>query len=404
MGPTFFERSRNIFRFKFDERGEVSGGSVVGSTRRLCRTQNSSLIFCKWPTHINDNPCPSLEANITATSVHFCFRLPFDSPSSIMPGLGATDPADLEAHARAQLGLTRQLQVTRRIAPHPSKGGAPGYPAWYRVEQLAKRANGEPFEVSEQSLDRWEIRLFQYRMTGNKPREQLVSADMMNLVLFLLAYPDATQQEMAVFIYNEGGELYTVQTISQRLKDLDITKKQAATDAYQSMKEDVQYRLDCFFNFLPPLGIRDVPRYKLIDIDEFGMTLEKLNCKGGWAMKIFRVRKDGHYHHGAKVTCLLGIEPGDPRVPTNQRGSIENPRRWVTCIRQIGTTAIVFCDFCDKICTDIENNPLPNTDDHRILMWDNLISHHSAYVHQTVTGRPGPPRFSSWRVRSITQR
>ena len=84
---------------------------------------------------------------------------------------------------------------------------------------------------------------------------------------------------------------------------------------------------------------------------------------GGRALKIFRVRKDGHYHHGAKITCLLGIEPGDPRVPAGTRGSIQNPRRWVKCIRQIGTTAIVFRDFCDAICRSIENNPIPGIDD-----------------------------------------
>ena len=37
---------------------------------------------------------------------------------------------------------------------------------------------------------------------------------------------------------------------------------------------------------------------------------------------------------------------------------------------------------------------MEGTDDHRIFIWDNLAAHHSAYVHQTVTGREGPRRFS----------
>ena len=312
-----------------------------------------------------------------------------------MPGLGATDPADLEAKARAQLGLSRQLQVNRRIPPHPGKGGSPGYPVFYRLMQLDKKHNGEDVDASRRSLGRWDVREIPYRMTGNKQRSQIVGIDLVNLVIFLLAWPDATQDEMAVFIYNEGGEkLFTRQAISGRLNEMDITKKKAATDSYQSQRDDVQFRLHCFFNCSLPLGIRDVPRFKLMDLDEFGVTLEKMNRTGGWSLKIFRVRKDGHYHHGSKITCLLGIEPGDPRVPANTRGSIEQPRRWVKCIRQIGTTAMVFSDFCDSICRDIETNPLPGTDDDRIFMWDNLISHHSAYVHQTITGRPGPPRFS----------
>lgn len=113
-------------------------------------------------------------------------------------------------------------------------------------------------------------------------------------------------------------------------------------------------------------------------------------------MKVHRVRKPGHYHHGAKITVLFAIEAGDPRLPPNQRGSVENPRRWCRCVRSLGTTTNIFRDFCELICSNIETNPVPNfdTDDHRILMWDNLTAHHSAYVHQTVTGRGGPNQFS----------
>ena len=41
--------------------------------------------------------------------------------------------------------------------------------------------------------------------TGNRDRTQLVGIDMMNMVTFLIAYPDASLDEIAVFIYNEGG-------------------------------------------------------------------------------------------------------------------------------------------------------------------------------------------------------
>jgi hypothetical protein len=54
-----------------------------------------------------------------------------------MPALGATDPADLEAKARAELGFSRQLKQPRRVAPHPFLGST-GYPVWYRERQLEK--------------------------------------------------------------------------------------------------------------------------------------------------------------------------------------------------------------------------------------------------------------------------
>jgi hypothetical protein len=65
-----------------------------------------------------------------------------------MPDPGATDPADLQARACAQLGLTRQLEQTRRETPHPHGGGR-GYDTWFRQEQLAKAATGKAVDVSE---------------------------------------------------------------------------------------------------------------------------------------------------------------------------------------------------------------------------------------------------------------
>jgi len=133
---------------------------------------------------------------------------------------------------------------------------------------------------------------------------------------------------------------------------------------------------------------------KLIDVDEFQVKLEKCNRSGGWAVKVQRVRKDGHYKVGCSLTVLFAIEPGDPALPLNIRGSVFNPRRWIRCNRAVGTTNNFFRDFCDYICTDIETNNIPVTDSHRIFIWDNLRAHHSAYVHNTVTGRHHPSSFS----------
>jgi hypothetical protein len=47
---------------------------------------------------------------------------PLARPPTIMPGAEATDPANLQAHACAQLGLSRELEQTRCVTPHPSHG------------------------------------------------------------------------------------------------------------------------------------------------------------------------------------------------------------------------------------------------------------------------------------------
>ena len=314
-----------------------------------------------------------------------------------MVRLPARDPADLVAQARREAGLSRQLQVVRDARPDPSRGGSGGYEGWFRDDELEREANGQPCRSSRSSRWRWKSRPERYRQTGNTDRTHLVGMDMLNLVVFLLSYPDATTDEMVVNIYNGGGELYDGRLVAAHLKDLQITKKKASTEAYQALTPENLMRAHLFWNRPPPLGVMGVPRRKLTDIDEFALTLEKCNRTQGWALKCHRVRKERHYKFGLKITVLLAIEPGDPRLPLNAVGSVENPRRWVRCIQNGGTTAIVFRDFVDMVCSSIENNPIlgvTDTDAHRIFMWDNLRSHHSACVTQTVTGRGGPCRFS----------
>ena len=85
-----------------------------------------------------------------------------------MPALGAVDPADLRAQARAELGLSRELAQSRRVAPHPRGGGSSGYPVWSRDEQLEEWNVGEETVASEASLYRWSDRLFPHRCTGNR--------------------------------------------------------------------------------------------------------------------------------------------------------------------------------------------------------------------------------------------
>ena len=63
---------------------------------------------------------------------------------------------------------------------------------------------------------------------------------MINLIVLLIAHPDAICNEIAAHLYNKGGEMYSNQTISKRLKELDITKKIASVEVYQAQREHVQ--------------------------------------------------------------------------------------------------------------------------------------------------------------------
>jgi hypothetical protein len=192
-------------------------------------------------------------------------------------------------------------------------------------EQLEKWYAGEATNVSLVSLYCWEEHLLPHRQTGNKARTTIVGVDMIHLVTFLIAHSDSTMDKMVAFIYNKGGALYSNQCISKHLKDLEITRKKASMEAYQALDEGVQLKVYTFWNYPPPLGIFQVPLFRLIDFDEFGVTLERCNRTYGWALKVFCVCKDGHYKHGRKITILFAIETGDPALPPDVRGSVAHP-------------------------------------------------------------------------------
>jgi len=124
-----------------------------------------------------------------------------------MPGLRATDPADLEAQARAELGFSQLLKQPRCISSYPGFDGSGGYPVWYRKQQLQRFNAREAIDVSQRSIYRWADRLGlgPFHQTGNRERTTIVGVDLLSLVTYITAWPDATLDKMAVFIYNRGG-------------------------------------------------------------------------------------------------------------------------------------------------------------------------------------------------------
>jgi hypothetical protein len=134
------------------------------------------------------------------------------------------------------------------------------------------------------------------------------------------------------------GGVYSNQQISKHLKELDITWKIASIEAYQAQLEAVQHHVFCFWNCAPLLGICGIPWRILIDVDEFGISIERCNQKGGWTLKVFWVKNNGHYYysHGQKINLLF------PRPPPHGYGSIEHPRRWIKCVQKLKRWQILF--------------------------------------------------------------
>ena len=121
-----------------------------------------------------------------------------------MPKLTRTrDNADVMAQATRELGHTCELKQCRRVVPNPSPAGSSCYPSNYRSQQISNFDNGVPISVSVSSVYNWKSRLHSYRQTGNKDRSNIVGVELLLLCDYILAYPNATQDEIATFIFNE---------------------------------------------------------------------------------------------------------------------------------------------------------------------------------------------------------
>ena len=115
------------------------------------------------------------------------------------------DPADAVAADRRKVGLHRKTKVDRGVLIHPSVGGTRGYPVWHRVLDLDRDAQGQNTDASPISHWRWTRRLLPYRMTGNRANGTIVGEDQYLAVICVTIWPDSTTDEIATFIFNEGG-------------------------------------------------------------------------------------------------------------------------------------------------------------------------------------------------------
>mmetsp|Transcript_40189 Transcript_40189/g.45908 ORF Transcript_40189/g.45908 Transcript_40189/m.45908 type:complete len:127 (-) Transcript_40189:787-1167(-) len=117
---------------------------------------------------------------------------------------------DEEVRRRQNHGLTRLTRQTRELLLHPGGGEPRGYPCWVRdIEIVRAQAGLEPMVASRRSIDRWAQRFEPYRITGNRCQGKLVGMDLLLLSIFITVHPSATSDQMATFIYNESGAIYS---------------------------------------------------------------------------------------------------------------------------------------------------------------------------------------------------
>ena len=318
-----------------------------------------------------------------------------------MPSIYSKHQSTHDAQQRSLAGLTRLQESFRsNNESHPSFGGSHGYPLWLRrdimfwdnlhgIDYVVNR-----FDISKATVYRWRHRIDAYQRTGNVQRDILTGRDQLLLAMALFIFPRSQNDEIATFIAVNGGSMgLSRQAISARLQDLDVSRKRASLEAFAAYTPMNMMRVELFFSDVLPVGIYGVPFFRLIDIDEAKFCLDGIESKYGRSLTCVRVRDTAHYKRMSRgITLILAVEPGNPHLPPHIYGSIQNPRKWWQLTID-NVNQIVFADFVDTVCSDIEDNPVPdNHDNERVLMWDNLSAHATGLVHQTVELRPTRPR------------
>jgi hypothetical protein len=108
-------------------------------------------------------------------------------------------------------------------------------------------------EPCRNTLHSWcEEQLVPFEMRGGLERTALVGMDLLLMCLYLTAYPAASGDEIAIHIINNGGGVYDRPVISRRMAELNLTKKQGSTEAYQAFSVS-----DSFGPYHHPLAFLD---------------------------------------------------------------------------------------------------------------------------------------------------
>lgn len=294
---------------------------------------------------------------------------------------------DDRAEFRKNICVPRKEDVPRDsvIGKDPSRGGSEGYPVPFRELLIKLYQNGHVIPKKQlRSVQRWiKDGVIPKRKTGNKAVTSMGGIHLLLLALYKLIYPQATNPQCAVFIaiYSDDGRVFTNREISKGLKKLNMTIKKASTTAYQAFTKRNVFLHTSFWQFNFPAGINNVRREVLCDADEMSLVLGDACLTYGHGVKGCRIRKGGNYGRSrGKVTIIMIIEPGNPKIDNSELGSINRPRIWYRISEDKGTSTEGYMNFLERYFL----NKLRADEPRRILMHDNLSSHKSEEIYVTM--------------------
>jgi hypothetical protein len=298
-------------------------------------------------------------------------------------------------HRTAQIRPRTKTAIDAR--PHPStrQGRSHGYAVEFRIAAVSashhQQFQNSPFLLylraqgqwaSRASIYRWRQRqqalghLRRYRRTGNIRSVVLKGTMLLSLAMWRVIWPRGTHAEANVWLFHSNGQtrFYQPSQISLAEDSLGLTIKRASVQARQSMNA-INIQLRWNYWYLPcPFGIANIPRWRLIDIDEAALFVELSNRSRGKCSIVRRVRDIGPYGHSEKLNILVAIT-GEDAAPG------QSAHRWADTWRDGGTTIVRFIAFIARILQDIGPGTPQNF---HVFTMDNLNTHRNLLVQQMI--------------------
>ena len=143
--------------------------------------------------------------------------------------------------------------------------------------------------------------------------------------------------------------------------------------------------IDAYFALDPPHGVHNIPRERLIDIDETGVWLAVIRRKYGHAPKGAKAGTKAPYNVGKKYTAIIAIDMHG--VVAYQVMDVK------------GTTSVIWYHFVSDILLPAIRAPHGEPHVPRLILMDNLAAHHDRETLELIaaTGHAHtfrPPRAS----------
>jgi hypothetical protein len=215
------------------------------------------------------------------------------------------------------------------------------------------------------------------RRSGNAFATALRGQDLIYLAIYRVAYPKATAAEVQAFLYrmnygNINFRFYTASQISAAEALIGMTRKKGGSSvAWQAFLPANIRKRWIYWNLPYPMGIADIRREQMIDLDECGIYFATAERTMGKAYIGVRVREPGPYSRTEKWNLLMAISGA----------AVENgglaARRWRNLWLEGGTTIERMVSFLQEILDDIGH---ANDGNFFVFTMDNLNSHKNAAV------------------------